>query len=79
MVAKARLESLQINLGSDINPAVGRKQSSRDNRMQRGMEVHQIANGLTRHHHPGNSTVSSQWGLKEAFQTFIRALAEFPQ
>lgn len=54
MVAKARLEFLQINLGSDINPAVGRNQSIRDNRMQRGREVHQIANGLTRHHHPGN-------------------------
>jgi len=79
MVAKERLEFLQINLGSDIKPAVGRKQSIRDNRMQMGMEVHQIANGLHRHNHPGNSTFSSQWGLKEDFQTFIRALAEFPQ
>ena len=61
MVAKARREFLQINLGSDINPAVGRNQSIRDNRMQRGMEVHQIAKGLNRHNHPGNNFFFSMW------------------
>ncbi len=49
LVAKQFLELLQIEVGHDRQPAVGRKQAIRDDGMEMGIQVHQIAEGLNRH------------------------------
>lgn len=76
---KEQLEFFQIEVGDDIQPAVRRKQAIRDDGMEMGIQVHQIAEGLNRHNHAGDRLRLLQGGLEEGFHTGIGALAECAQ